>query len=188
MRKGQVVALAFATVFAALAAWMVRGSLEPYNGPIAFSAAAARAMKVQLPGGGTRDVSKPQGKLFVVHFWATWCEPCLEELPGLVAYAREIKNDPSVELLAVSVDDDLKTVSEWLKAHDAADLPVALDPGRKIATKMGTQKFPETYILSAKGDVLGHVKGPVDWTSKEIRAQIDDFRKGAGKPPVTSPS
>ena len=52
---------------------------------------------------------------------------------------------------------------------------------------MGTQKFPETYILSAKGEVLGHVKGPVDWTSKEIRAQLDDFRKGASKP-VTSPS
>src|SRR5438067_8894697 len=110
MSRGQVIVLLFATVLAAMVAYMVRGALEPYSGPVAFSAAAAKSLKVQLPGGATRDVSRPAGKLLVVHFWATWCAPCVEELPGLLAYAREIKNDPSVELLAVSVDDDWGTV------------------------------------------------------------------------------
>ena len=165
-------------------------SLKPYVGPVSFSAAAARAMKVQLPDGSVRDVAKPTGKLFVLHFWATWCAPCAEELPGLLAYAREIRNDPSIELLAVSVDDNLDTVRGWLKEHGAADLPIALDKGRAIATRMGTEKFPETYLISAKGAIVGAVKGPVDWSSKEIRAQLDDLRRGVtgAKAPSTSPS
>jgi len=180
--KRQIVVLVFATALAGVAAYLVRDSLKPYTGAVGFSRAGARAMKVQLPGGGVRDVSKPAGKLFILHFWATWCAPCVEEMPGLLAYAREIRNDPSVELLAVSVDDDFGTVDEWLKARGASDLPIALDPGRKVAARMGTEKFPETYLLSAKGEILGHVKGPVDWSSKEIRAQIDELRRPGAKP------
>jgi thiol-disulfide isomerase/thioredoxin len=189
MKRGQIAVLAVATVVAGLFAYLVRDSLRPYTGPVGFSPASAKTMKVRLPGGGTRDIAKPQGKLFVLHFWATWCPPCVEELPGLLAYAREIRNDPSIELLAVSVDDDFQTVDAWLKQRGASDLPIALDPDKKIAHRMGTEKFPETYILSAKGDVLGVVRGPVDWASKEIRAQIDDLRRGVtSKAPATSPS
>ena len=190
MKRGQIAFLAVATLVAGVFAYLVRDSLLPVTGPVGFSPASAKQMKVRLPGGATRDVAKAPGKLFVLHFWATWCAPCAEELPGLLAYAREIRNDPSIELLAVSVDDDFKTVDAWLKSKSASDLPIALDPGRKIATRMGTQKFPETYILSAKGEILGVVRGPVDWSSKEIRAQLDDLRRGVtgAKAPSTSPS
>jgi thiol-disulfide isomerase/thioredoxin len=189
MKRSHVVILLAATALAGLFAYLAHDALLPYAGPVGFRSKVSFA--VQLPGGGTRDVKKPAGKVFVVHFWATWCPPCAEELPGLLAYAREIQKDPSIELLAVSVDDDFKTVSSWLKEHGAADLPIALDPGRRVATRMGTEKFPETYILSANGDLVAHVKGPVDWSSKEIRAQIDELRHGtgastAGAKPATS--
>jgi thiol-disulfide isomerase/thioredoxin len=185
MKRSHIAVLLAATALAGLFAYLVRDALLPYTGPVGFRSKAA--LKVQLPGGGTRDVKKPAGKVFVLHFWATWCPPCVEELPGLLAYAREIKKDPSIELLAVSVDDDFKTVSSWLKDRGASDLPIALDPGRRVATRMGTEKFPETYILSAAGEVMAHVKGPVDWTSKEIRAQLDEIRRGTGgTKPATS--
>lgn len=185
MKRSHIVVLVAATALAGLFAFLVRDALLPYTGPVGFRSKSG--FTVQLPGGGKRDVKKPAGKVFVLHFWATWCAPCVEELPGLLAYSREIKKDPSIELLAVSVDDDFKTVSSWLKERGASDLPIALDPGRRVATRMGTEKFPETYFLSANGDVMAQVKGPVDWSSKEIRAQIDELRRGAnGGKPATS--
>jgi thiol-disulfide isomerase/thioredoxin len=186
MPRSKIVVLVVAVVTAAIVSYLAKDSLAPYTGPIAFSRTGARALKVETRAGTTRDVGAPPGKLLLLHFWATWCPPCVEELPGLLAYSREIAADGGIELLAVSVDDDWKIVDEWLQARGAGDLPVALDRKKATATRMGTRKFPETWVLSPAGDVLGHVMGPMDWASAEVRAQIDGWRK-RGAPAVATP-
>ena len=128
--------------------------------------------RVTLRDGSTRDLSGPSGKLLVVHFWATWCAPCAEELPGLVAWWREAKADPRIELLAVSVDEQWKTVDGFLAPRKAADLPLALDPKRAAASSFGTEKFPETWFVSPKGEILGRQIGPLDWSAPESRAEL----------------
>jgi thiol-disulfide isomerase/thioredoxin len=127
---------------------------------------------VRTKDGGKRSLAGASGKLLVIHFWATWCPPCVEELPGLLDFSREIKNRKDVELLAVSVDDDFRTVETWLRKRKAEDLPVALDPDRAAAKKFGTEKFPETWFVSPKGDVLEHVAGPLEWNRKDVRERI----------------
>ena len=127
---------------------------------------------VTLKDGTTRDLSAPSGKLLVVHFWATWCPPCEEELPGLVAWWKEARADPRIELVAVSVDEEWKVVDGFLAKRNAADLPLALDPKKSAASAFGTEKFPETWFLSPDGEVLLHQVGAQDWGSPAARSVL----------------
>lgn len=135
--------------------------------------------EVLTHGGAPRNLSRPPGKLLILHFWATWCPPCEEELPALLAYSREIRRNPSVELLAVSVDQSWKTVDDWLKARNAEDLPTALDPKQQTARLFGSEKFPETYVIAPSGEVLEHFKGPVDWASPRVRGFFAELIRAA---------
>jgi thiol-disulfide isomerase/thioredoxin len=179
--------LALLVVVAAVLAFLSKGSLSlkpdvvaPAAPPPAVEKAAAApqgSRTVQLRDGASRNLAQPPGKLFILHFWATWCAPCVEEMPGLLAFLHESKKDPNFEFLAVSVDEDWKIVDGWLKQHGAADLPVALDPRRETAKQFGTVKFPETYVLSPAGEVLLWVKGSLDWKSPAFARQLEALRK-----------
>ncbi len=128
---------------------------------------------------GSRDLSKPSGKLLVVHFWATWCASCEDELPGLLAWAREVKGAGDVDVLAVSVDESWEKVDGWLEKRGVADLPLALDPKGATARAFGTVKFPETWFLAPDGAVLAHWVGPRDWTTRATLAELATLRKEA---------
>ncbi len=142
---------------------------------------------VTLRDGTTRDLSAPSGKLLVVHFWATWCPPCEEELPGLVAWWRATRADPRIELVAVSVDEDWKVVDGFLAKRNASDLPLALDPKKSAASAFGTEKFPETWFLSPDGEVLLHQVGAQDWSSPAARSVLQALTaKALGAPPAAS--
>ena len=125
---------------------------------------------VTLRDGTTRDLSAPSGKLLVVHFWATWCAPCEEELPGLLAWWKEAKADPRIELVAVSVDEEWKVVDGFLAKRTGTDLPLALDPRKSAASAFGTAKFPETWILAPDGTILIHQVGAQDWSTPATRS------------------
>lgn len=186
--KTRIVVLALGALVAVALGAVYRGALQ--KGPARVISGSAPATlparpagpnpaaekpepaRVTLRDGSTRDLSAPTGKLLVVHFWATWCAPCEEELPSLVAWWREAKADPRIELVAVSVDEKWPTVDGFLSKRKAADLPLALDPKRSAASTFGTEKFPETWFLSPDGEVLGRQIGPLDWSAPASRADL----------------
>ena len=106
-----------------------------------------------------------RGKTVVLNFWATWCPPCVEEMPSLVKMQSDLKDH--VVVLAVSVDEDERTYHSFLKKYNV-DLVTVRDPQQKSNELYGTFKFPETYIIDRQGVVQRKFIGPVDWTRPDV--------------------
>jgi len=110
------------------------------------------------------DLSKLRGHVVVLNFWATWCAPCIEELPSLEELQREL---PQVKIVAVSTDDDADAYQRFLIEHSVSLLTVR-DAEQRSNTMYGTFRFPETYVIDKSGIIRRKFIGPQEWTSPEI--------------------
>jgi thiol-disulfide isomerase/thioredoxin len=124
--------------------------------------------------GNPYPISQLKGRLVLLNFWLTTCQPCLEELPSLLELSNRYANKGMV-LVMVSTDKKLKAIRAFLnKVPRLRNLPpgalVLRDPGAKIANSLGTTKFPETYLIKPDGTWGGRVVGARDWTSRAIAA------------------
>ncbi|MGH9530671.1 MAG: peroxiredoxin family protein [Terriglobales bacterium] len=112
------------------------------------------------------SLSDLRGKVVVLNFWATWCPPCVDELPSLIQMQQRMK-DHGVVVLAVSVDDDKTAYDHFLKDYNVNLLTVR-DTDHKSNNLYGTVKFPETYIIDRNGIVRRKFIGAVDWTQADV--------------------
>jgi cytochrome c biogenesis protein CcmG, thiol:disulfide interchange protein DsbE len=107
-----------------------------------------------------------RGKIVVLNFWATWCQPCVEETPSLVQMDQRMK-DKGIAVLGVSIDVDADDYHRFLKEYKVGFVTVR-DPEQESATLYGTHGWPETYIIDRNGVVRRKFIGPVDWTQPEV--------------------
>ena len=110
------------------------------------------------------------GKLLVLNFWATWCAPCIEELPSLDQFQRELANS-GVVVLGVSMDKDEKLYKRFLSRVKISFL-TARDPSNKINAAYGTFKFPETYIIGSDGKVLMKIINATNWVDDKMLSYV----------------
>lgn len=106
-----------------------------------------------------------RGKIVVLNFWATWCPPCVEEMPSLVAMQAKMRD--KVTVLAVSTDQDKSAYDRFLIDHKVALLTVR-DPEFKSSRLYGSFRYPETYVIDGNGILKRKFIGPVEWTKPEI--------------------
>ena len=106
------------------------------------------------------------GQIVVLNFWATWCAPCVEEVPSLVEMQRRMRAK-GVTVLAVSIDVDESAYRRFVRDHNVNLLTVR-DPNQRISKLYGTFGWPETYIIDRSGVMRRKFIGPVDWTDPEI--------------------
>jgi cytochrome c biogenesis protein CcmG/thiol:disulfide interchange protein DsbE len=111
-------------------------------------------------------LSQYRGQVVVLNFWATWCPPCVEEIPSLIEMQRRMK-EKGVTVIAVSVDVDENAYNQFIKDHNVNLLTVR-DPSQKSNNLYGTFKFPETYVIDRKGIMRRKFIGAVDWTAPDI--------------------
>ena len=107
-------------------------------------------------------------KIVVLNFWATWCPPCVDEMPSLNRLHEKIQADGGM-VLGISVDDDAQAYQNFLVQYGIT-FPNHRDSSRQIASEYGTAMYPETYILrvrSGKATVLRKIIGPQDWDKPE---------------------
>jgi cytochrome c biogenesis protein CcmG/thiol:disulfide interchange protein DsbE len=123
----------------------------------------------------TISLSQYRGKIVVLNFWASWCPPCVEELPSLEQMQTDLQSK-GVVVVGVSVDTDAGDYQKFLKDHNVNFLTVR-DPAQQqtqlgvvapVASKYGTYKFPETYIIDRNGVVRRKIIGPTNWTQQEM--------------------
>jgi cytochrome c biogenesis protein CcmG/thiol:disulfide interchange protein DsbE len=107
-----------------------------------------------------------RGKVVVLNFWATWCMPCIEEMPSLVRMQQNLK-DRGVTVVAVSLDQDQDAYQRFLHNHNISLLTVR-DDKQQSNNLYGTIKFPETYIIDRNGIMRRKFIGAVDWSQPEI--------------------
>ncbi len=113
----------------------------------------------------TVELSQLRGKPVLLNFWATWCPPCVEEMPSLLQLHKELGD--KVTILAVSEDTDDSAYKDFVRQHNV-DLLTVRDPHQNINEVYGTFKFPETYVIDRNGRIVRKFIGATDWTSPDI--------------------
>ncbi|MFQ5816435.1 MAG: TlpA family protein disulfide reductase [Terriglobia bacterium] len=116
--------------------------------------------------GETHRLSELRGQVVVLNFWATWCPPCVEEMPSLERLHRKLR-DQGVVVLGVSVDTDAAAYEKFLRDFQIS-FPNHRDPSGQIALHYGTTKFPETFIIDREGRINRKLAGPYQWDSPEM--------------------
>jgi thiol-disulfide isomerase/thioredoxin len=107
-----------------------------------------------------------RGQVVLLNFWATWCGPCIEEMPSLLALHHD---QPSLIVLAVSIDEDKDDYQRFI-ARRHVDLITVRDPTLSAAKLYHTEMWPETYVIDRNGYIRRKLVGAQDWNSPEIRA------------------
>ena len=130
--------------------------------------------------GGEGELAALRGKVVVLNFWATWCPPCVAEMPSLERLHRTLGPE-GLAVVAVSTDEDEAELRRFV-AERALTLPVLRDPGGRVASDgYRTTGYPETFVLDRSGVLLEHLVGPAEWDTPQSLAH---FRTLLGQAPA----
>jgi cytochrome c biogenesis protein CcmG/thiol:disulfide interchange protein DsbE len=105
-----------------------------------------------------------RGKVVLLNFWATWCAPCVQELPSLEQFHRE---HPEYPILAVSIDEDADAYKRFV-ADRHVDFLTVRDPQETAATLYKTTGWPESFVIDRNGMIRRRFIGATDWSDPEI--------------------
>jgi peroxiredoxin len=122
-----------------------------------------------LPGldGKQINLSDYRGKVVLVNIWATWCLPCVEEMPSMQKLYNEFKGN-DFEILAISIDTlGLKVVAPFMKNHKLT-FPALLDPQGTVKSTYGITGVPESFIIGKDGTLVKKIIGPLDWATPAV--------------------
>jgi thiol-disulfide isomerase/thioredoxin len=119
-------------------------------------------------GAATVHLASYRGRVVLLNFWATWCAPCIEEMPSLLELHHR---QPDLAVVAVSIDDNAEAYNRFLSRRHV-DLITVRDPAQKAAQLYHSEKWPESYVIDRQGVIRRKFIGAQDWTSPEIRAYL----------------
>ena len=133
----------------------------------------APALTLRLLDGSAWSLAARRGNAVLLNFWATWCEPCREEMPALARLAQREKAS-GLEVMTVNFREGEAAVRRFVDAASVS-LPVALDPDGAAAKMFDAHAFPTTVAIDAGGRVRFVVMGECDWTDARSRAWLDEL-------------
>lgn len=110
------------------------------------------------------------GKVTLINFWATWCPPCVKEIPSLNLLSKNI-NHPDFEILSINYSESPDTIKKFL-TRIKVDFPILLDSDGKFSRQWKVIVFPSTYIIDKKGKIKYGVNAAIDWGSKDVKKKI----------------
>ncbi len=118
--------------------------------------------------GGKHSIADFKGKYVLVNLWATWCAPCVQELPSLVKLQQAV---PGLKVLAVDVGHDKPDVAAtFLKSHKADSLGVYVDTELALLHAFGAYGLPTTVLIDPKGKEVAKAQGPAEWNAPQFVA------------------
>ncbi|HBZ71806.1 MAG TPA: TlpA family protein disulfide reductase [Deltaproteobacteria bacterium] len=121
-----------------------------------------------------------RGRVVLLHFWATWCKPCEEEMPALERLRHSLDSD-RFALLTVSADEDRSQVESY-RDRLKLSLPILLDPSHEVSRAYQTYRYPESFLLDREGKVVSRFVGPREWDSEIYVDRIRELLGGEPRP------
>lgn len=126
----------------------------------------------QAADGSLHHLSEFRGHGMVVNLWATWCAPCVAELPALSKLSHALAPQDIAVLPLSSDRGGAKTVRAFFDAHDITGLPVLVDPKGAAADAWGVEGIPTTVIIDRDGMERARLAGAADWATPEAAALV----------------
>jgi peroxiredoxin len=159
---------ALAVVLAlALASAAVAADLKPWTGgpPPSFV----------LKGldGASHRLSDYRGKVVLINFWATWCGPCRDEMPSIQDLSNQLKGKPFV-VLAINLDEPESRIRKFL-TQMKVDLPILLDPDRKVAREWDARILPASFVIGPDGRIRYSLVGELNWGHDIVVGRISEL-------------
>jgi peroxiredoxin len=148
-------------------------ALQPDPVPAALAGKPAPDFKLPDASGKTVSLSEQRGHPVMVNFWATWCPPCVEEVPSLEDMARTI-DGTDMRMLAVSVDDGWDPIRKFFVK--GTKIGVLLDESHQVPRTFGTEKYPETFFVDASGQIRYYFINKRNWSKPEAVACLESLR------------
>lgn len=145
---------------------------EPGSDPVGAGQPAPTFSLDRLGGGAPVDLASLRGRVVLLNFWATWCQPCEAEMPAMERLHRQLANT-DFTLLAVSVDED-PAVVEAFRARLGLSFPILLDPRKRVSSSYQTYRYPETFLIDREGRIVARYVGPRDW---DTAAYVERIRR-----------
>jgi thiol-disulfide isomerase/thioredoxin len=194
MRPGKIAAIIIAlALIAGGGAFFYSKSRDAASGRAAAvsggdASRAAPGFVLKDETGREHGLDELRGQLVVLHFWASWCPPCVEEIPLWMKLARKFRGRP-VRFVAVSTDKKWEDAHRVLPSEGLPENVLSLiDPENSVPEKYGSFQFPETYILGSVGSPAGGAGskdllirdkwvGAQDWDNAAVQARLEEFLK-----------
>jgi cytochrome c biogenesis protein CcmG/thiol:disulfide interchange protein DsbE len=121
--------------------------------------------------GNRLSSSDLKNKIIFINFWASWCQPCKEEMPSIESLYREMKGKEDFVMITILYKDSPESAIGYMKSNGYT-FPVYIDPDGSSARNYGVTGVPETYVVDKKGALVRRVIGGADWNSPEEKSQI----------------
>lgn len=140
-------------------------SIKNYTGTV-----APYAIHLFDAHGNKVNIANYKGKVTLINFWATWCPPCVEEIPSLNRL-KEKMTGQAFQLISINYAEDEHTIIEFMKNVNV-EFPVLLDPNGEFAKKWNVLAYPSTFIIDKNGKIKYGVNAAIHWDSPEVIAKI----------------
>lgn len=123
--------------------------------------------------GGRHDLADYKGKVVLVNFWATWCEPCREEMPSMERLKSALAGKP-FEVLGVNYAEPLSRIEKFAAAVPLA-FPLLRDRDGAVAKAWRAKILPASFLVGRDGRIRYFVYGELDWSSEAVRAKVGEL-------------
>lgn len=167
MNRGNQILLGLIVVLTGALVWVVSGTLEQ---KVISAGDIAPEFTVTTDAGKTITRSNFGGKVLVLNFWASWCAPCVEEIPSLVEFQKQLAPE-GVVVVGVSIDANEKLYKQFLDRFKV-NFPTSRDPESNVSASYGTFQIPETYIIDSTGKVREKIISNVNWMDPDLIKRV----------------
>ena len=185
MRRSAIV-IGLCAVCVIVAAFVAQSSIPSLRADVVGDAQTALGFELTVPpkalvditftdaGGALVRLDDKRGRLVLMNLWATWCPPCVREMPSLVRLQAEV-GGPGFEVVAISEDREAKVIGPFYERLGLTTLAGYHDPYQRLIRLLKIPGLPTTILIDRAGNEIGRVLGPAEWDSPEAIALIRHY-------------